>query len=304
MSVRHIWLDGDTAAERSRQRGCFFLGGREDAQTVDATIGGGDHLDAQAAVIKKYDFARERNAPLDFADQTAERGGFVVFVHVNVLTEKALQLVDREIARAQPRRRRLVLRILDVRILFVLVANVADDLFEQILDCHQPATPPYSSMTMRMCCFSRCISRSKFVAALGLGNKNCRMLNAGDGAGRASSSVICSRSCANAMPVMLSSVRSKTGTREKLCSLQHLKKVLEGDRIANGKHLRTRRHHFAHQLVAELDCGANQVAVALFEDAFFLAGFEQRLDVGCGSSSSATGFSASEATEKKKRMKP
>ena len=70
----------------------------------------------------------------------------------------------------------------------------------------------------------------------------------------------------------------------------------------NSEDLRPRRHHFAHQLVAELDSGTHQVAIALFENAFFFAGLKQRLDVGRGLHLPATGFSASEATEKKKRM--
>jgi hypothetical protein len=50
-------------------------------------------------------------------------------------------------------------------------------------------------------------------------------------------------------------------------------------RRGNGEDLRARRHDFAHQLVAELYGGAHQVDVVLFEDALFLAGFEQGLDV-------------------------
>ena len=54
--------------------------------------------------------------------------------------------------------------------------------------------------------------------------------------------------------------------------------MLAGD----GEDLGARRHHLAHQLVAELDGGADQVAVALFEDALLFAGFEQGLDIGVG----------------------
>ncbi len=71
----------------------------------------------------------------------------------------------------------------------------------------------------------------------------------------------------------------------------------------HGEDLRARRHDLAHQLVAELDSGADQIAVALFEDAFFLAGFEKRFDIAGGLFFWAGLGSASEATEKKKRTK-
>ncbi len=92
---------------------------------------------------------------------------------------------------------------------------------------------------------------------------------------RASSSVICSRSCANAIPVTESSVALVDRHARKIVLLQHFEKALERDRLRNRKHLRARRHHFAHQLFAEFDGGAHQFAVALFENAFFFARLEQ-----------------------------
>ena len=41
--------------------------------------------------------------------------------------------------------------------------------------------------------------------------------------------------------------------------------------FANGDDARTRRHHFAHCLIAERDHGLNQFAVAFFDDALFFA---------------------------------
>ncbi len=55
----------------------------------------------------------------------------------------------------------------------------------------------------------------------------------------------------------------------------------QGEGRGHGEDLRARSHHLADQLVAELDGGADQFAVALLEDALFFAGFEQRLDIGC-----------------------
>ena len=48
-----------------------------------------------------------------------------------------------------------------------------------------------------------------------------------------------------------------------------------GQGAGNGEDLGPRRHDLADDLVAELDGGADEFAVGLFEDAFFFAGFEQ-----------------------------
>ncbi len=46
----------------------------------------------------------------------------------------------------------------------------------------------------------------------------------------------------------------------------------------DGNDGRTRRHHIAHRLVAELDHGVNEFAIALLENALVLAGFDQGID--------------------------
>ena len=50
---------------------------------------------------------------------------------------------------------------------------------------------------------------------------------------------------------------------------------LEGEGAGDGEDLGARRHDLADDLVAELDDGADEFAVGLFEDAFFFAGFEE-----------------------------
>ena len=67
-----------------------------------------------------------------------------------------------------------------------------------------------------------------------------------------------------------------------MCSRNSSRNFFEGDAPGHGKDFRARGHYLADQLVAELDGGANQVAVALFEDALLLAGFEQSLDIDGG----------------------
>ena len=51
--------------------------------------------------------------------------------------------------------------------------------------------------------------------------------------------------------------------------------LLEGEGAGDGKDLGSRGHDLADELVAELDDGADELAVGLFEDALFLAGFEE-----------------------------
>jgi hypothetical protein len=63
---------------------------------------------------------------------------------------------------------------------------------------------------------------------------------------------------------------------------QQLEELFQGDRLGDGKDRGPRGHHLAHQLVAELDRRAHQVAVALFEDSLLFTGFEQRLDIDGG----------------------
>jgi len=60
-----------------------FFSWREDAQALDAAACGGDDLDLHAGGFKQDDFAGERDAAFDFADQAAERGGFVSLVETS-----------------------------------------------------------------------------------------------------------------------------------------------------------------------------------------------------------------------------
>ncbi len=51
--------------------------------------------------------------------------------------------------------------------------------------------------------------------------------------------------------------------------------VAQGEGVGDGEDFGARGHDFADDLVAELDDGADELAVGLFEDAFFFAGFEE-----------------------------
>ena len=58
-------------------------------------------------------------------------------VHAHFFAKETWQLIHREIAGDDPNTAGLALRIVDVRIFLMLVADVADNLFEQIFDRHQ-----------------------------------------------------------------------------------------------------------------------------------------------------------------------
>ncbi len=53
--------------------------------------------------------------------------------------------------------------------------------------------------------------------------------------------------------------------------------LLNGGGGRNGKDIGARRHYFAHGLIAELDHGLDELAVAFLQDAFFFRGFNQRV---------------------------
>ena len=79
------------------------------------------------------------------------------------------------------------------------------------------------------------------------------------------------------MPTMLWMVSRYTGTRETAWS-QQFDELLHRRVDGNGDHLRPRLHGFAHRLAAEFDHRLDQVAIALLNDAFFLPGFDKRID--------------------------
>ena len=78
-----------------------------------------------------------RDAAFDFADQAAEGGGFVGFVEIDRLAEEVAELIDGKAAGDEPDAAGLALRLFDWRVGLVLVADVADDLLQQIFDGDQ-----------------------------------------------------------------------------------------------------------------------------------------------------------------------
>ena len=139
----------------------------------------------------------------------------------------------------------------------------------------RPATPPYSSITMRMCCFSRCISRRSSATFLVSGTK---------AAGR----WICATvrvfrldvedfeqvvSEGDAGDVVERAVVDGDAGEGVFVDLGG--ELAEGEGAGDGEDLGARGHDFEDDLVAELDGGADELAVGLFEDALFFAGFEE-----------------------------
>ena len=85
---------------------------------------------------------------------------FVAVVLLLIIAEELLQMLHLESARNHPRPVGLLQRLVQRVLALMLIGYRAYNFFQQIFNRHQPATPPYSSITRRMCCFSRCISRS------------------------------------------------------------------------------------------------------------------------------------------------
>ena len=94
----------------------------------DTAAGGSDNLDLHAGGFEQDDFAGQRDAALDFADQAAEGRGFVGLVEIAqavLLAEEIGQLVDGKAAGDQPDAAGLALRIFNGYIHLMLVADVA-----------------------------------------------------------------------------------------------------------------------------------------------------------------------------------
>ena len=139
----------------------------------------------------------------------------------------------------------------------------------------RPATPPYSSMTMRMCCFSRCISRRSSATFLVSGTKAAgrwiwaTVLVAGFGVedleevvGEGDAGDVVERA-------------GEDGDAGEAWLVDVGGELFEREGAGDGEHLGARGHDLADDFVAELDDGADELAVGLFEDALFFAGFEE-----------------------------
>ena len=122
----------------------------------------------------------------------------------------------------------------------------------------------------------------QLVAALGFRNKDGRALDAGDGAGAGFLVGDLQQVVGEGDAGDVVERAGVDGDAGEVVLAQLLEELLERDGAGNGEDGGARRHHLADQLVAELDGGADQFAVALFEDSLFFAGFEQRLDIDGG----------------------
>ena len=140
-----------------------------------------------------------------------------------------------------------------MRILLMLVADVADNLFQQIFDRHKARDSAILVDHDAHVLFLALHLAQQFVAPFSLRHKDRRLLNARNGS--ASRFLI-----ANLQQIMRkrdprNGVKRALVHRHtrKVMLLQHFKKALDSDRLRNREDLRTRRHHLAHQLVSELD---------------------------------------------------
>ena len=164
----------------------------------------------------------------------------------------------------------------------MLVADVADDLLEQIFDRHETGDGAVLvDHDAHVLLFALHLAQ-QLVAALGFRNEGGGVQDGCDGArarlivgdlqkvvGEGEAGDVVERAGVN-------------GDARVVVLAQNLEKALQRDGFRDGEDFRARSHDLANQLVAELDGGAHQIAVALLEDALFLAGLDERFDIGCG----------------------
>lgn len=141
----------------------------------------------------------------------------------------------------------------------------------------RPATEPYSSMTIFMCCFSRCISRRSSATFLVSGTKAAGRWDLGDDAG-ASFGVKDLEEVVgegDAGDVVERGGVDRDAGESALVKLRG--ELAEAQGPGDGEDLGARGHDLEDDLVAKLDGGTDEFAVGLFEDALFFAGFEERV---------------------------
>ena len=144
---------------------------------------GSDDFDAQAERIERDHFAGPGDAAHDLADQAAQRRGFVAFAQLHRFAKKVAELIGGEAARHEPRARRLPLRLLDLRVGLVLVANVADDLLQKILDGDEAGDGSiFVDDDAHVLLFALHLAQ-ELVTALGFRNECGGAQDGGDGAG-------------------------------------------------------------------------------------------------------------------------
>jgi hypothetical protein len=73
-----LWLSGRVARRR------------EDAEALDAAVGGSDDFHAQSGGLEDDNFAGQRDASFDLADKAAEGGGFILLAEVDLFAEEVV----------------------------------------------------------------------------------------------------------------------------------------------------------------------------------------------------------------------
>ena len=165
----------------------------------------------------------------------------------------------------------------DVRLL-VLIADLADDLLDQVLDGHQAGHAAVFVGHDRQPDVVLLHLAQQFAAQLGFGNEVHVGLHQ-----------VADRRLAGLRvghlqqvlgvhdPLDVIDVAFVDGNARVRMLVQHLGELGDGHSGRDGHDFRSRRHHFAHGLVAEFHHRLDQVAVALFQNALFLSRFDQRV---------------------------
>src|SRR5208283_3082847 len=261
----------ETNPERNAMSGGPDLPGPEaNAHAVHAALGGFEHLEAQSVLVE--DFTRPGNVSREFAHQPGD-GGRLFFIRPH--PEQFLQQIDVGVAVEDVGR----LVLLYDLCLFVLIADLADDLFDQIFDRDQATD---TAVLINHDGHANIVAlhlAQQFAPQLGFGNEvHIGFHQVANGlAVRLDignlQQVLGIDDAFDVIDIALVHRYARVGM-----FLHQIRQFVDRRADWNSDDLRPRRHNLPHRFVAELNHRLDEVAVALPQNAFFLAGFDQRVN--------------------------
>src|ERR1022692_76912 len=249
----------ETKPDRNAMLASNLGGGRTGLQTnphaIDAAFGGFQHFEAQSVLLE--DFTRLGDVSGELAYQPGN-GGRLFFVgpHAQQLFQQVHIGVAVEDVRG--------LALLHDLSLFVLVADLADDLFHQVLDGHQAGD---SAVLVDDDGHANVVAlhlAHQLAAQLGFGDKvhiGLHQVAHGFGARVRIQDLQEVLGIDNAFDMV--DIAFIYGYARIGIPLYQFGEILDGGVDGDRDNLGTGPHHFAHRLVAEFDDRLDQIAVAL-----------------------------------------
>ncbi len=166
----------------SEQRGSAPLRGWKHPDLSHPPICRRHNLGAHATRLQQHHLAGEWNPPLDLAHQSTDRRSLVAVVDLDGSAEQICELIHREISRHNPRAVRLFLWLLACFFIFMLIADGAHNLFQQILDGHNARDAAILVNHNAHVLLLTLHLAQQLIATLGLRNERSLMRNTAHGA--------------------------------------------------------------------------------------------------------------------------